>query len=178
MKETELNLKILGDAVLRKRSKQVKDIDARIRNILSKMSRIMYDFKGIGLAAPQIGLDEAMIVVDIGQGLFKLVNPKIMQRIGQQAIEEGCLSVPGIQVKIPRAKEIVVQACDENGKKICFEAKDLLACVIQHEIDHLHGKLIIDYVPWGSKSKVLKKFEEFKKKNENLSKSEAKSAKM
>ncbi len=178
MKETELNLRIIGDPVLRKRAKQVKDIDARIRNILSKMSRVMYDSKGIGLAAPQIGVEESMIVVDIGQGLFKLVNPRIIKREGQQAIEEGCLSVPGVLIKIPRAKEIIVEACDENAKKICFEAKDLLACVIQHEIDHLHGKMIIDYAPLSSKSKIIKKIEEFKKKNEKLSKQETKSTNM
>ncbi|MEI7752721.1 MAG: peptide deformylase [Candidatus Omnitrophota bacterium] len=145
--ETELKIRIVGDPVLRKKAKKVSRVTARHRDILSKMSRLMYEASGVGLAAPQVGIDEQMIVVDIGHGLYKLINPRIIKKEGRQAISEGCLSVPGVCVKVKRAKKIMLQAFDEDGKIVVFDAQDLLACVCQHEIDHLSGKLIIDYAP-------------------------------
>ena len=156
MKETALKIRTLPDSVLTKGTRPVKEITESHRRILVQMARLMYEVSGIGLAAPQVGIEEAMFVADAGTGLFKLMNPKIIKHDGEQAIEEGCLSVPGVGVKVKRARRITVEALDENGKSIVIEAEVLLATVFQHEIDHLNGKLIIDYAVKLDKSKLRK----------------------
>jgi peptide deformylase len=115
----------------------------------------MYESSGIGLASSQVGIEEALIVVDAGCGLYKLINPKIIVREGAQVIDEGCLSVPGISIKVTRAQKITLEAQDEQGRSIVLHAEDLLACVFQHEIDHLEGKLIVDYAE--DKEEIQKK---------------------
>lgn len=145
MKETELKIKKAGEPVLKNGVKQVKEITDYHRKTLSKMARLMYEVSGVGLASVQVGLDEAMITVDVGSGLYKLINPKIVRQSGLQVSEEGCLSVPGESRKIKRAKSVLVEALDEDGKPVKIEADGLLACVFQHELDHLNGKLIIDH---------------------------------
>ena len=144
MPETKLKINIFGDSVLRKKAKPVKEVTAEYRKVLSLMSQSMYEHSGIGLAAPQIGMSVRLIVVDIGEGLYKLVNPKIVKRQGSQAIQEGCLSVPGASVKVKRSRQVWVEALDENNRPLRLEARDLFACVLQHEIDHLDGILFID----------------------------------
>lgn len=163
MPETKLKINIFGDSVLRKKAKPVKEVTAECRKILSLMSQSMYEHSGIGLAAPQIGMSVRLIVVDIGEGLYKLVNPKIVKRQGSQAIQEGCLSVPGASVKVKRSRQVWVEALDENNHPLKLEAKDLFACVLQHEIDHLEGKLIVDYASFLQKLKIRKKMKELKK---------------
>ncbi|MDD2703582.1 MAG: peptide deformylase [Candidatus Omnitrophica bacterium] len=157
MSDTELQIRILGDPVLRKKAKKVKQLTAGHRHLLSKMARTMYSAGGVGLAAPQVGSDESLIVIDAGTGLYKLVNPKIVKKEGRQALEEGCLSVPGVSVKVNRAKKIIVQALDEDGNSLSIEAQNLLAVVFQHEIDHLEGRLIVDYVSFFKKLLLKKK---------------------
>ena len=164
MPETKLKIKVFGDAVLRKIAKPVGRITDQHRQTLSQMAKTMYDDSGIGLAAPQVGLSAQLIVVDIGEGLYKLINPKIIKRKGTQAISEGCLSVPGVCIKVKRAKQVWVQAQDENSQLIEIEAKDLFACVLQHEIDHLRGKLIIDYASFLQKIRIKKKLTDLKTK--------------
>jgi len=159
-----LKVRLLGEPVLRKKSRPIKRITAAHRDILSKMARTLYESSGIGLAAPQVGINEAMIVVDIGKGLYKLINPKIIKKEGFQVMEEGCLSLPKVCIKVKRAKKILVKAQDEDAKHICIEAEDLLACVLQHEIDHLKGKLIIDYASFWDKLKLRNKIKKFKEK--------------
>lgn len=180
MKETELRVRIYGDPVLRRKSSPVKEPAQAHRGILSKMARLMYENQGIGLAAPQVGINKMMIVVDIGEGLYKLVNPKVVKKAGSQAIEEGCLSVPGVCIKVKRAKKVLVEAQDEHGKPVKIESEDLLACVFQHEIDHLKGKLIVDYASFLDKIKIKRKLSQLKKKfkNEKLPESETKSCKL
>jgi len=177
MDETALRIRIFGDLVLRKKTKPVKQINQGHRDILSKMAQLMYAGSGIGLAATQVGIDQSMIVADIGSGLYKLVNPRIIQRKGRQAQEEGCLSIPGVCIKVRRSRKVLVEAQDEFGKPITIEAEDLLACVLQHEIDHLKGKLIVDYAPFLLKLKIKRKLEELKKRSqdEGLPQSETKS---
>ncbi|MBM3243560.1 MAG: peptide deformylase [Candidatus Omnitrophica bacterium] len=145
MEKTALKIKTYPDTVLRKKSLSVKEVSSRHREILSRMAQLMYEGDGVGLAAPQAGINEAMIVVDIGSGLYKLVNPKVVEASGRQINQEGCLSVPGICIKVKRAKKVRIKAFDEYGKELEIDAEGLLACVLQHEIDHLKGKLIIDY---------------------------------
>jgi peptide deformylase len=176
MKETALSVRLLGDPVLRKKALSVKEITPACAQTLSRMAQAMYAGPGIGLAAPQLGINEAMIVVDIGSGLYKLINPKIVKKEGQQVLQEGCLSIPGICIKVTRAKKILVEAFDEASKPVSIEAEDLLACVFQHEIDHLKGKLIVDYASLLEKLKIKKVLSELKKKanKEGLSQSEKK----
>ena len=157
MPETELKIRVLGNEVLRHAAEPIKKISATHGKLLSRMAQLMYSLSGIGLAAPQVGISQAMIVVDIGKGLYKLINPKIIKSSGIWEMEEGCLSVPGIGVKVKRAKCVTLEALDENGKKIIIEAEELLACVFQHELDHLKGKLIIDYASEAEKNKICNK---------------------
>ncbi|HNW39474.1 MAG TPA: peptide deformylase [Candidatus Omnitrophota bacterium] len=163
MTGTKLKIKVFGDAVLRKKAKPVGRITDQHRLILSQMAKSMYDDSGIGLAAPQVGLSEQLIVVDIGEGLYKLINPKIIKRQGKQSISEGCLSVPGISIKVKRAKLVWLQAQDEDGRHLELEARDLFACVLQHEIDHLKGKLIVDYASFLQKLRIKRKLAKLKK---------------
>jgi peptide deformylase len=156
-----LKIKTYGDPGLRKKSHLVKEISPRHRAILSQMAKLMYEGNGVGLAAPQAGVNEMMIVVDIGSGLYKLVNPKIVEASGSQVNQEGCLSVPGICIKVKRADRVKIKAQNEHGEPLNIEAQGLLACVFQHEIDHLKGKLIVDYASILEKIKINKVFNKF-----------------
>ena len=167
MSETKLKIKIFGDAVLRKKAKLINQVTAAHRKILSQMASAMYTDSGIGLAAPQVGISAQLIVVDVGAGLYKLINPRIIKKLGVQAIKEGCLSVPGICIKVKRAKRVWVEALDEDSQLIKFEAQDLFACVLQHEIDHLKGKLIIDYASFLEKIKIKRKLAALKAVSKN-----------
>ncbi|PIP20621.1 MAG: peptide deformylase [Candidatus Omnitrophica bacterium CG23_combo_of_CG06-09_8_20_14_all_40_11] len=175
-----LKIRLFGDPALRKKTKPVKQVTPAHRDILSEMAQLMYANSGIGLAAPQVGVNESMLVVDIGQGLYKLINPKIIEKEGHQIMEEGCLSLPGVCIKVKRAKKVVVEAKDENFKPVTIEAEGLLASVFQHELDHLNGKLIIDYASLLGKLKIKKKLRELKNKvrYEGLPESERKSCKL
>lgn len=180
MEKTGLKIRLYGDAVLRKKSKNVKHVTEEHRQVLSEMARIMYLHSGIGLAAPQIGINEAMIVVDIGSGLHKLINPKIIKKEGSQCLEEGCLSIPGVCIKVKRARKVIISGCDEFGKVISIEAEDLLACVFQHEIEHLKGRLITDYASFLERIKIKRKLSKLVRslKDEELSKSKRESCQL
>lgn len=175
-----LKIRLFGDSTLRRKARPVRQITSLQRDTLSKMAQLMYEAKGIGLAGPQVGIDQALMVVDIGKGLYKLINPKLTKRKGIQMMEEGCLSVPGVCLKIKRAKKVLVEAQDESDNPVRIEAEDLLACVLQHEIDHLKGRLIIDYASFFEKLKLRRKLEELRKKSEyeSLGQSETKSCKL
>lgn len=135
-----------GDEVLRKRSKEVEEVNDKIRELLDDMVETMHKYNGVGLAAPQIGILKRMLVIDLydDNGPIKIINPKIIKEKGTQEVEEGCLSFPNQYAKIVRPEEIVIEALNENGDKIKIKAKDLLAQAISHEIDHLDGILFVD----------------------------------
>jgi peptide deformylase len=141
-------LKILTypDPLLKKKAKKVARVTAEEKKILTDMAETMYLSQGVGLAATQVGIEKQLIVIDIGEGLVKLVNPVIVKKRGRDCMEEGCLSVPGIQVKVRRAEEISVRSLDEEGGLSAFEAGGLFARAIQHEMDHLSGRLIVDFL--------------------------------
>ncbi len=180
MSEIALQIRLFGDSALRKKAKPVKEITQGHRDILAQMAKLMYESSGIGLASLQLGISEAMIVVDIGSGLYKLINPVIVKKEGVQVMEEGCLSVPGVCIKVKRAKKVRILAQDEFSRPVTIEAEDLLACVFQHEIDHLKGKLIVDYASFFDRLKMSGILEGLKKKvkNEKLPESETKSCKL
>ena len=180
MEKTALRIRLFGEPALRKKTRSVKEITQERAQILSRMAQLMYESAGVGLAAPQVGINESMIVVDAGSGLYKLVNPRVVRKSGSQVLEEGCLSVPGVCIKVRRAKKILVRGLDEKSQSVSIEAEDLLACVFQHEIDHLKGRLIVDYATFLDKLKISKRLKELKKiaQNERLPESKAKSCKL
>lgn len=140
------SIKTYPDSVLREKSKPVTNINAEIVTLAEDMAETMYLSRGIGLAAPQVGEACCLIVADIGEGLIELFNPNIVAAEGSETFKEGCLSLPDVMLEIKRAEKIIVEGLDRNGTKISFEAKDLVARVLQHEIDHLSGTLIIDRI--------------------------------
>lgn len=143
-------IRTIGDELLSKKSKEIDVVDEKIVQLLDDMLETMHKTNdGIGLAAPQVGILKRAIVIDLsseeeGVGPYKLVNPVIVKRKGEQVCREGCLSVPGKLGDVVRPKEVVVEALNENGEKITINAKGLLAVVLSHEIDHLDGILFID----------------------------------
>lgn len=142
----ELVIKKFPDPILRKKASKVLKVTSREKDTLCAMAKLMYLSQGVGLAAQQVGIDKQLAVIDIGDGLIKCVNPVIVKREGRELLEEGCLSVPTVTVKIKRAKSITVHFLDEEGNAQVLTADGLLARAFQHEIDHLAGVLIIDYV--------------------------------
>lgn len=144
-----------GDPRLRQRAAKIRTIDARLRKIASDMHETMDDAPGVGLAGPQVGVMERIIVVHvpgdyIGEGeedvRYTLINPEIVRAVGEKSDTEGCLSIPGWVGDVPRYTSIVVRALDLDGTQIRVKAKDWVARVLQHEIDHLDGILFIDRV--------------------------------
>ena len=136
----------MPDPILRTRAQDVKKIGDDERKILADMAETMYLKGGVGLAAVQVGIGKNMVVIDMGEGLVKFINPVIIKKKGSESQEEGCLSVPETCVNVKRAKKILVNYLNEKGEPLRIAAEGLLARVLQHEIDHLMGKLIIDYM--------------------------------
>ena len=141
-----LKVRLYGDSVLRKKSKEVEKVDKEIKKLLDNMAETMYRNKGVGLAAPQVGILKRAIIVDVGEGLTALANPKILWRQGKVTASEGCLSLPGIFLEIKRSQEVVVEGMDKDGETKQIGAAGLFARALQHEIDHLNGILIIDHI--------------------------------
>lgn len=146
-----LEIKKFEDPVLRKRCKEVKEINEEIKKLIDDMAETMDRGHGIGLAAPQIGVSKRIVVVktDFAKpDYIALVNPKIIKKSRETEIrEEGCLSFPGVFLKIKRAKEVIVEGQDIKSGRVGFSAKGFLAEVFQHEIDHLDGVLFFDRLP-------------------------------
>ena len=156
--------------ILRKKTKPIEKVDTKLINLIQDMFYTMDLASGIGLAAPQINLGLSVTVVDIsGIDEFKkvkplvLINPKILDSNGESVIEEGCLSIPEIREEVSRPKEIFLQYSDFDLKEIQIEIKGFLSRVVQHEIDHLNGKLFIDYLDDKQKKNVRKNLNLIKK---------------
>jgi len=137
-----LKIRIYPDPILRKKCREVKKVDEEIKKLAEEMLKTMYAHKGVGLAAPQVGILKRLIVIDVGQGPEVHINPKIIERKGKALSEEGCLSLPGVFLPIKRAAKVEIGTLDKNGKKI--KVKGSRAFALQHEIDHLNGILILD----------------------------------
>lgn len=140
------NIRKYGDELLRKKSRKIEKIDDRILTLLEDMVETMYNAEGVGLAAPQVGILKRAVVIDVGEGLIKLINPEIIETEGNQKDIEGCLSVPGEQGEVERPYKVKVKALNEKGEEIVLEGEDLLARAFCHEIDHLDGILFVDKV--------------------------------
>lgn len=142
-----LEIKTYPDPCLRIRTKPVEQFNQDIEKILRSMADIMYISQGIGLAATQVGLGLSILVIDVGEGLEKFINPMILERSRKKSsMEEGCLSLPGVMVSVARPERVKVRAQNEQGEFFIKTFDGLFAKAIQHEIDHLHGKLIMDYL--------------------------------
>jgi len=135
-------------AALRKKSRRIKKVTDEHRLIIEKMIAAMKNSKGMGLAAPQVGIDLQIAVVDTGEVLLKIINPSIVKKEGSNTMDEGCLSVSNAVVRVKRAGRITVEYTDEWGKRVKKTFVGLTAKAIQHEVDHLNGRLIVDYQPW------------------------------
>ena len=159
-----LDLRVLGDPILREETKLVPAVDDGIRRLIDDMFETMHRARGIGLAAPQVGRSERVAVVDLdGKQPFALVNPEIVSRSSSEAkSEEGCLSIPDIFGDVTRPESIVVAALDRDGQPIEIAASELLARCIQHEVDHLHGRLFIDYLSILKRRAALAKWADLK----------------
>lgn len=156
-------LRLYPDLALRQKSLPINDVDGAVRDLMDGMAEIMYTYNGIGLAAPQVGMLQRVIIADIGEGLITLANPEILQKAGEDRLEEGCLSLPEIQVNIARSQSIFVRGINPEGKEVQHELSGLTARVIQHEIDHLNGVLIIDYASATEKIFLRRKLKELRK---------------
>lgn len=141
-------IRIAGDPVLRRRSDEVTDVDSGLVALTEAMFDTMYAAPGIGLAAPQVGVSLRLFVYDLGDdgGRRVLLNPEITGSDGEWTFEEGCLSVPGQQFEVVRPKQIGVRGVDLAGNEVEFEADELLSRLIQHELDHLDGVLVLDHL--------------------------------
>lgn len=159
----KLTIRYYGDPCLRKRSAEVKTVGPGERVFIKALLAAMYEHKGVGLAAAQVGVNQQIFVADIGEGPMAIINPKIIKKTGSHKMEEGCLSIPNIVVKVNRSKKIWVKYTDENNQIVERELTDLLAKVFQHEHDHLQGKLIIDYASLARKVKLRKELNDLKK---------------
>jgi len=150
------------DARLRNVAKPVAQVDDSVRKLIDDMLETMYEAPGIGLAAIQVNEPRRVIVVDISEernAPLALVNPEILEKHGEEQMEEGCLSVPGVYEPVQRAERIRVRALDREGKPFELDLDGLLAVCIQHEIDHLDGKLFVDYLSSLKRQRIRKKLE-------------------
>jgi peptide deformylase len=161
-----LNILHFPDKRLRTVAKPVVEVTDKHRTLISNMLETMYDAPGIGLAATQVNVHERILVIDISEEKNQpivLINPEILEKEGDQEFDEGCLSVPGIYETLHRAEKVHVKALNKEGESLEMDADGLLAVCIQHEMDHLEGKLFVDYLSQMKKLRIRKKLEKQQK---------------
>jgi peptide deformylase len=163
-----LDIHVLGSPILRAETKIVAAVTDEVRKLADDMFDTMYAAKGIGLAAPQVGRSERLTVVDVEDQRYALLNPEIVWEEGSERSEEGCLSIPDIYGDVDRAQRVLVRALDLEARQIEIEATDLLARCLQHEIDHLHGRLFIDYLSFLKRRAAIGKWEGMRDKYPGL----------
>lgn len=164
-----LNVLSFPDERLRTVAKPVEAVTPEIQQIVDDMLETMYAEEGIGLAATQVDVHQRIVVIDISESREEpmvLINPEITEKRGEDGIEEGCLSVPGARALVPRAAEVSVKALNRDGEEITFDADDLLAICVQHELDHLQGKLFVDYLSPLKRKRIQDKLAKIKRFNE------------
>ena len=165
---------LLPDPVLRLVAEPIATIDAAVRNLADDMLETMYAAPGVGLAAPQVGVSRRLIVLDVSEKddekqPYVMINPRIVRRSDMPNIhEEGCLSIPDVRVDIERPAEIVVEFLDRDGKLQELAADDLLATCIQHELDHLDGRLLIDYMSRLKRDMVIRRFKKLARERDSV----------
>ncbi len=158
-------LRVYPDPILRRQSESVSVFDENLTGFVERLKDFMIEYDGVGLAAPQIGENIRVAVIFYEENLYVLINPEIKEADGEQIGQEGCLSFPGIFEDIARPSRVVVDAQDEKGNKYRIEATDFLARAMCHEIDHLNGKLMIDYLSPMKREMIKKKLIKSKKED-------------
>ncbi|HEY2065847.1 MAG TPA: peptide deformylase [Gemmatimonadaceae bacterium] len=153
-----LDIRVLGDPILRQPTTPVPAMTESLQVLIADMFETMHHARGIGLAAPQVGRTERLAVVDVDDNPLVLINPDVVERAGRAKGEEGCLSIPDIYADVERPKTVTVRALDRHFTPFEIEATDLLARCLQHEIDHLDGKLFIDYLSVLKRTAALAKW--------------------
>ena len=141
-----IKIRTVGDAVLRKKCREVTEVNDRILELIDDMFDTMYEANGVGLAAPQVGILKRIVVIDIGEGPVVMINPRIVESSGEQTGEEGCLSVPGKSGIVTRPNYVKAVALDEDMKEYEIEGEGLMARAICHELEHLDGHLYVEKV--------------------------------
>ena len=152
-----LKLCVQGNPVLKKKARSVKKITSQHLKLMEDMLETMIAAPGVGIAAPQVGISERIIVVKADDVVYCLVNPKITKKSGKAVCYEGCLSVPGVEAPVERYAKVSVHALDKTGKPVTVNAEGLLAVVFQHEIDHLDGVLFVEKVQDPSEIRIKSK---------------------
>jgi peptide deformylase len=161
-----LNILHYPDERLHKVAKPIGAVDDTIRQLIDDMAETMYASKGVGLAATQVNMHVRLVVIDVSEdktGITAYINPQIVERDGETEYEEGCLSVPGIYETVKRAERVRVRALDRDGKPFEVEADGLLAICLQHEIDHLDGKIFVEYLSQLKQSRIKAKMKKLEK---------------
>ena len=151
-------IRTYGDPVLKSQSLAIENIDDKLVRLTDAMLDIMYDAPGIGLAAPQIGVQKQLFVYDIGDGAEVLINPVVVESSGEWVYEEGCLSIPGLYVEMVRPKEILLKGINIDGEEVSVEADELLARLFQHELDHLNGVLMFERMTPDQRTEALAEY--------------------
>jgi peptide deformylase len=154
------SIRMVGDPVLRQRAAEVTTIDGRLAKLADDMIVTMYEAPGVGLAAPQVGVEKRLFVYDVGDGPKTLVNPAIVESDGEWTYEEGCLSVPGLSWEIVRPKVVHLTGVDLDGNEVSIEADEILARCFQHELDHLDGVLLLERLDADTRKAALKTIRE------------------
>ena len=137
-------VRLFGDPVLKQRSREVEQLDGSLAGLVESMYTTMYEAIGLGLAAPQVGVQKRLFTYDVGDGPSVLVNPEIVETAGEFTYQEGCLSVPGLSFEIVRPKVVTVRGVDLNGRELVIEGDEQLGRLFLHEVDHLDGVLLLD----------------------------------
>ena len=150
-----LKIRLYGDPCLETKSKAVKGVGPVERMLIAAMFETVTACKGVGLAAPQVGINEQIFVVDTGKEVFAAINPKIIKTAGKEVMEEGCLSIPRVLVEVKRAKTVWVEFTDQENRQVRVQFNELTARVFQHEYDHLQGKLILDYLSVKDRTRIV-----------------------
>ena len=158
-----LDIHVLGSPILRQETQPVAEVTDEIRRLIADMFETMYAAQGIGLAAPQVGRRERVAVIDVDGQKHALINPRVVFQDGSARSEEGCLSIPEVFGDVTRAERVIVEALDRDGNAIEIDANELLARCLQHEIDHLHGRLFIDHLSILKRRSAIAKWESMKK---------------
>jgi peptide deformylase len=157
-----LDIHVLGSPILRRDTQPVQQMTPELRQLVTDMFDTMYAAKGIGIAAPQVGRNERIAVVDVDKRPLVLINPVITMKSGKSRREEGCLSIPDIHYDVDRAGKVIVEARDVDMQPITLEGTDLFGTCLQHEIDHLHGKLFVDHLSILKRRQAMREWDEIK----------------
>jgi peptide deformylase len=153
-------IRTFGDPVLKQRAREVEELDGALARLVDTMYETMYEASGVGLAAPQVGVQRRIFTYDVGEGPDVLVNPEIVASSGDWSFEEGCLSIPGLAFEIVRPKVVTVRGLDLEGNEKLFEADEYLGRVMQHELDHLDGVLLLDRLEPDVRKQALRAWRE------------------